>query len=157
MPNMVICMGVMSSSPAIRLAEVPDEVRTLITHGLFYGASRVLTSVATYHPGLDFATIYSGYADGWSMEDSQSLGESLLPHIRLVAEQVSAQWVMDAHHVDMARSVRQEDIAQSADGVEPGSEVDVAPPLAEPNVAQSEDKQPLPSPIKPVVDATEEP
>ena len=46
-----------TSVPTIRLAEVPDEVRTLITHGLFYGASRVLTSVATYHPGLDFATI----------------------------------------------------------------------------------------------------
>ena len=27
-----------TSAPAIRLAEVPDEVRALITHGLFYGA-----------------------------------------------------------------------------------------------------------------------
>ena len=51
----------------------------------------MLTSVAMYHLNLDFATIYSGYADGLSMEDIQMLGESLLPHARLVAEQISAQ------------------------------------------------------------------
>ena len=78
-----------TSAPAIRLVEVLDEVRTLITLGLFYGVSGVLTSVATYHPNLDFATIYSGYADGLSMEDIQSLEESLLSHARLVVEQVS--------------------------------------------------------------------
>ena len=66
------------------------QVWALITSGLFYGTSGVLTLVATYHPNLDFATIYSGYADGLSTEDIQSLGESLLPHARLVAEQVSA-------------------------------------------------------------------
>ena len=76
--------------PAIRLAEVSDEVRALITDGLFYGSSGVLTSVATYHSNLDFATICSGYADGWSAEDIHSLRESLLPHAKLVAEQVSA-------------------------------------------------------------------
>ena len=65
----------------------------------------------TYHPDLDFTTICSGYADGLSTEDIQSLGESLLPHTRLVAEQVSAQWVMDARREDMARSVCQGDIA----------------------------------------------
>ena len=91
-----------TSAPAIRLAEVLDEVRALITEGLFYGTSGALTSVAMYHPDLDFATICSGYADGWSTEDIQSLGESLLPHAKLVVEQVSAQWVMDAHHADMA-------------------------------------------------------
>ena len=76
--------------PAIRLAEVPDEVRALITNGLFYGASGVLTSVATYHLDLDFATIYSGNDDGCSTEDIQSREESLLPHAKLLAEQVSA-------------------------------------------------------------------
>ena len=91
--------------------------------------------MATHHPDLDFATIYSEYADGWSVEDIHSLGESLLPHTKLVAEQVSAQWVMDARRADMAESVRQEDIAQPVDGVEPGSKADVAPPLTEPNVA----------------------
>ena len=47
---------------------------------MFYGMSGVLTSVATYHPDLDFAAIYSGYADSWSVEGIHSLGESLLPH-----------------------------------------------------------------------------
>ena len=53
-----------TSVPAIRLAEVPDEVRALITDVLFYGLSRVLTSVVMYHPDLDFTTICSGYANG---------------------------------------------------------------------------------------------
>ena len=78
-----------TSAPAIWLAEVPDEVRALITDGLFYGTSGVLTSVAMYHPDLDFATICSRYNDGWRTEDIHLLGESLLPHTKLVAEQVS--------------------------------------------------------------------
>ena len=65
-----------TNAPAIRPTEVPDEVRALIIEGLFYGASGVLTSVVTYHPDLDFTAIYSGYANGWSMEDIHSLGES---------------------------------------------------------------------------------
>ena len=43
------------------------------------------------------------------------------------------------------------------DGVEPGLELDVAPPSTEPNVAQSEDEQPLPSTVEPVADAAKEP
>ena len=100
-----------TSTPAILLAEVLDEVWALITHGLFYGASGVLTSVETYHLNLDFTTICSRYADGCSTVDIQSLRESLLPHARLLAEQVSTQWVMDAHHEDMAESMCQEDVA----------------------------------------------
>ena len=46
--------------------------------------------MATHHPNLDFAAIYSGYAKGLSMEDIQSIGEGLLPHARSVADQVSA-------------------------------------------------------------------
>ena len=57
----------------------------------------------------------------------------------------------------MAGSVRQEDVAQPADGVERGSEVDIAPMPTEPNVAQLVAEQPLPSPIEPVVDAAVEP
>ena len=53
-----------TSTPAIRLAEVPDEVRALITDRMFYGMSGVVTSVATHHLNLDFAAIYSGYTDG---------------------------------------------------------------------------------------------
>jgi len=79
-----------TSAPAVELAEVSDAVRDLITSGLFYGASGVLMSVATHHPNLDFATIYSGYAEGLSPEDIQSIGEGLLPHARSVVEQVFA-------------------------------------------------------------------
>ena len=57
----------------------------------------------------------------------------------------------------MAEGTRQEDVTQPMDGVEPRSKADLAPPLTEPNIAQSEDEQPLPSPIEPVADAAVEP
>jgi len=142
-----------TSAPAVQLAEVPEAVRDLIRSGLFYGASGVLTSVATHHPNLDFATICSGYAEGLSMEDIQSIGESLLPHARSVAEQVSAQWVMDVRCEDMARSMRGEDVVQPADGMEPGSEVDVALASIEPNVVPPGSEQPAPSSVVPTADA----
>ena len=97
--------------PVVQLAEIPDAVWDLITSGLFYEASGVLTSLVMHHPNLDFATIYSGYTEGLSTEDIQSIGESLLPHARSVVEQVSAQWVMDVRHEDMARSMRGKDVA----------------------------------------------
>jgi len=55
-----------------------------------YATGRRGPSSPTYHLELDFSTICSGYADGWSTEDIYSFGESLLPHVKLVAEQVSA-------------------------------------------------------------------
>ena len=58
-----------TSAPTVQLAEVPDAVKDLIRSRLFYGALGVLTLVAMYHPNLDFATIYGGYAEGLSMED----------------------------------------------------------------------------------------
>ena len=58
-----------TSMPAVQLAKVPDAVRDLTMSELFYGASGVLTSVVMHHPNLDFATIYSGYAEGLSTED----------------------------------------------------------------------------------------
>ena len=64
---------------------------------------------------------------------------------------------MDARCADMAEGTRQEDVTQPMDGVEPRFEADVAPPLTEPNIAQSEDEQPLPSPVEPVADAIGEP
>ena len=51
-----------TSAPAVQLAKVPDAVKDLVRSGLFYGASGVLTSVATHHPNLDFDAICSGYA-----------------------------------------------------------------------------------------------
>ena len=91
-----------------------------------------------------------------STEDIQSLGESLLPHATLVAEQVSAQWVMDACREDMARSVHREDVAQPTDGMELGSE-DVAPASIEPNVVPLVSEPPTPSPVAPIADAAELP
>ena len=43
------------------------------------------------------------------------------------------------------------------DGMEPGLEVDVAPPLTESNVAHLEDEQPLPFLVERVADAAGEP
>jgi len=91
-----------TSAPVVQLAEVPDAIKDLVRSGLFYGASGVLTSVAMHHPNLDFDAICSGYAEGLSMEDIQSIGVSLLPHAQSVSEQVSAEWVMDVRRQDMA-------------------------------------------------------
>ena len=99
-----------TSAPAIRLARVLDEVWALISDEMFYGTSGVLTLVATHHPDLDFTAIYSGYAHGWSLDAIHALGESLLPHTQLVAEQVFAQWVMEACRSSVAVGVRQEDV-----------------------------------------------
>ena len=108
-----------TSAPVVQLAEVPDVVKDLVRSGLFYGASGVLTSVAMQHPNLDFYAICSGYAEGLSMEDIQSIGVSLLPHARSVSEQVSTEWVMDVRRQDMARSMRGEDTSKPADSPEP--------------------------------------
>ena len=111
--------------------------------------------MAMHHLNLDFATICSGYADGLSTEDIQSIGESLLPHARSVVEQVSAQWLMEVHHEDMGRSVRREYVAQPTDGTEPGSEVDITPASTEPNVVPPRSEQPVPSPAVPTADAAD--
>ena len=89
-----------TSTPVIRLAEVPDEVRALIFDEMFYRTSAVLTSVATHHPDLYFTAICSGYANDWSPDAIHALRESLLPCAQMVAEQVSAQWVMEARHAN---------------------------------------------------------
>ena len=68
-----------TSTPAIQLAEVLNEVRALISDGMFYGTLGVLTSVVMHHLDLDFAAIYRGYADGWSADAIHALGESLVP------------------------------------------------------------------------------
>ena len=113
----------------------------------------MLTSVATYHPNLDFATICGGYAEGLSMEDIQSIGVSLLPHARLVSEQVSAEWVMDVHRQDIARSMRGENASEPADSPAPGSGGNVASASIEPNIVPPRSEQPTPSSVAPPTDA----
>ena len=70
-----------------------------------------------------------------------------------MANQVSAQWVMDVRHEDMARSMRGEDAAQPTDGAEPRSEVNVSLVLTEPNVVPPGSEQPAPSSVAPTADA----
>ena len=114
---------------------------------MFYGTLGVLTSVATHHPDLDFTAICRGYTDGWSTDAIHVLGESLVPYTQMVVEQVSTQWVMEAHRSSMAECVHQEDVIQPVDGVETRSEASVVPPSTEPNVVPSESEQPLSSSI----------
>ena len=77
----------------------------------------------------------------------------MLQHARSVADQVYAQWVMDVRCEDMARSMRGEDAAQPTYGAGPGSEVNVAPVLTEPNVVLPRSEQPVPSLVAPTADA----
>ena len=90
--------------------------------------------MATHHPNLNFATICSGYAEGLSTEDIQTIGMSLLPHAWSMSEQVSVEWVMDVHREDMAQSMHGEDASKPADSMEPGSGGNVASALIKPNV-----------------------
>ena len=75
----------------------------------------------------------------------------------MVAEQVSVQWVMEAHRANAAEGACQEDVAQPADGVELGLEVDVVPPPTEPKIVQLESEQHLSSPVAPIADAIGQP
>ena len=132
--------------------EIPNAVKDLVRSGLFYGASGLLTSVATHHPNLDFDAICSGYAEGLSMEDIQSIGVSLLPHARSVSEQVSAVWVMHVRHQDMARSMHGENASEPADSPEPGSGGNVTSASVGPDVMPPESEQPAPSSFAPPAD-----
>ena len=82
--------GPSTNTPVVQLAEVLNEVQALISDDMFYGTMGVLTSVATHHPDLDFMAICRGYVDGWSADKIHTLGESLVPHAQMVAEQVTA-------------------------------------------------------------------
>ena len=120
--------------PVVQLAEVLNEVRPLISDGMFYGTSGVLTLVAAHYPDLDFMDIYRGYADGWSADEIHAMGESLVLHAQMVAEQVTAQWVIEARHSTMATDMHWEDVIQPAEVAEAGLEASVVPPPTEPNV-----------------------
>ena len=128
-------------------------VKDLVRSRLFYEALGVLTLVVTCHLNLDFATIYGGYVEGLSMEDIQSIRESLLPHARSVSEQVSAEWVMDVRREDMARSMHGEDAFEPADSTEPCSRGNVASAPIEPNVVPPGSEQPASSSAVPPADA----
>ena len=149
--------GPSTSTPAVRLAEVPKEIRALISDGMFYRTLGVLTLVVTHHSDLDFAAIYRGYVDGWSTDKIHALRESLVPYAQMVAEQVTAQWVMEAHHSSVAEDMRREDVVQPMDGVETGSEVSVVPTPTEPNVVSTTTELPSSSSTIPSADAARGP
>ena len=73
-------LGPSTSTPTVQLAEVPNEVRVLISDGMFYVMSGLLTSVATHYPNLDFVATYRRYTSGWSTNKIQALGESSALH-----------------------------------------------------------------------------
>ena len=132
-------------------------VRALISDGMFYGTSGVLTSVAMHHLDLDFIAVCRRYVDGWSADAIHALRASLLPCAQMVAEQVSAQWVMEARRSSVAEGVCQEDVIQPTDGVETRSEASVVPPPIRPNIVPSESEQPLSSSIVPSADIARRP
>ena len=70
-----------------------------------------------------------------------------------MSEQVSAEWVMDVRHQDMARSMRGENASEPADSPEPGSGENVASASVEPNVVPPGTEQPAPSSAMPPADA----
>ena len=121
---------------------------------MFYGTSGVLTSVATHHPDLDFVAIYRGYTDRWSTDEIHALEESLVPYAQMVAEQVTAQWVMEARHSSVDKDVHQEDVVQPVEGVETRSKVSIIPPPIEPNVIPTRSELPSSSSTVPLVNAT---
>ena len=111
----------------------------------------------THHLDLDFVAICRGYADGWSANEIHALGESLVPYAQTVAEQVSAQWVMEAHHSSMAEDVRREDIVQPMEGGETRLEASVVPTPTEPNIAPIESELPSSSSTVPLADTVGRP
>jgi len=80
--------GPSTSTPVVQLLEVLSGVWVLISDGMFYGTSGVLTSVVTHYPDLDFVTICRGYTDGCSADKIHAMGESLVPHAQMVTEKV---------------------------------------------------------------------
>lgn len=100
-------LGPSTSTLVVLLAEIPNEVQA---DSKLFGMSGVLTSVATHYPELDFEATCRGYTDGWSDEEIHVLGKSLMSPTRLVAEQVTLQWVMEAPRLRAVGTVRQDTI-----------------------------------------------
>ena len=124
---------------------------------MFYETTGVLTSVVTHHPNLDFMAIYRGYTDGWSADEIHALGESLVPHAQMVAEQVTAQWVMEDRRSSVAEDVHREGVIQPVEGVETGSEASVVPPPTKPNVVPIGSELPSSLSTVPSADAVRRP
>ena len=75
----------------------------------------------------------------------------------MVAEQVTAQWVMEARCSSMVEDMRREGVIQPMEGVDTGSEVRVVLPPTEPNVVLTESELPSSLSTVPTVDAAGRP
>ena len=75
----------------------------------------------------------------------------------MVAEQVTAQWVMEACRSTVAEDVHWEDVVQPVEGVETGLEASVVLPPTEPYVVPTESELPSSSSTVPSGDATRGP
>ena len=71
----------------------------------------------------------------------------------MVAEQVTAQWVMKAHRSSVVEDVCQEDVIQPMEGVETGSEVSIVLPPIETNVVPTRSELPSSLSTVPSADA----
>ena len=60
----------------------------------------------------------------------------------MVAEQVTARWVLEARRSTMDEDVRREDVVQPMEGVETRSEASVVLPPTEPNVVPTGSEPP---------------
>ena len=80
-----------------------------------------------------------------------------MPYAQMVAEQVTAQWVMEPHHSSMAEEVCREVVVQPVEGGETGSEVSVVPPPTELNVIPTESELPSSSSSVPSANAAGRP
>jgi hypothetical protein len=78
------------------LSEIPGEMSEIITDGVLHGTSRVLMSVVSQYPTLDFGAIGRGYAAGWSADQLYKLEQSLEPVATVIAKMTTAMWVKEA-------------------------------------------------------------
>jgi len=75
----------------------------------------------------------------------------------MVAEQVTAQWVMEAWRSFVVEDVHQEYVIQPMEGVEIGSEASIVSPPTEPNVVPTKSELPLSLSTVPSTDAVGRP
>ena len=74
-------------------------------------------------------------------------------HAQMVAEQVTAQWVMEARRSTVATDMHREDVAKPTEVVDAGSKASVVLPPTEPNVILTESELPSSSSTIPSADA----
>ena len=77
----------------------------------------------------------------------------MVPHAQVVAEQVIAQWVLEAHRSTVATDMRREDVIRSAEVAEAGSEASVVSTPTKPNIVPTKTELPSSSSIVPSADA----